>query len=188
LHFTDNEALKIEQFLSQYNLENKNIIAIHTGGIGGHKKWGIEKWIELLKNLSELGDYHFIFVSGLDEKENADRIIKELNSNATNLCGKTDPRELCLLLKKCNLLISTDSGPKHIAFLADIPTITIYAAVSERWGAYWDKDKHRIVEIKNIDLTYEESLGLPSNHIINLISPKMVLEEFYYLRNNKYIK
>jgi len=178
LHFSKDEMSKREELLEHYKLKNKPLIAIHIGGLMEYKRWEEEKWIHLIKMIESLNKYTVIFVSGLDEKENVDRIINCGNLKALNLCGETNPRELCLLLKYCRLLITTDSGPKHIGFVADIPTVTLYGSLDYlRWQAYWNDSRHRAVKSRNLDLTYEETIGLPVNHLMQVITPEMVFEE-----------
>jgi len=191
LHFSDEEKRKCEELLERYNLKNKRLIAIHIGGLMEYKKWEEGKWIDLVKLIEGLNQYTIIFISGLDEKENVDRIISKCNSTfmshilrdksrttAINLCGETSARELCLLLKHCVLLITTDSGPKHLAFLTGCPTVTLYGRLSYlKWDAYWDNYKHIILKGYNLDLSYEESLELPENHYMNLITPEIVYNE-----------
>lgn len=188
LHFTNDEIDKNKIFLDKHDLIDNNIIAIHIGTQGEHKRWNPEKWIDLINIISKINNYKFLFIGSKEERKNADEIIKQINADNCNICGETNPRELCLLLKYCNLLITTDSGPKHIAFLADIPTITLYITDTKRWKAYWDEEKHRIVEIKIFNLTFEEKLGLPPNHFINWITPDMVISEYKFLLEHNYIK
>jgi ADP-heptose:LPS heptosyltransferase len=45
---------------------------------------------------------------------------------ATNLCGKTNLRQLVALLEGASLVIANDSGPMHIAAAVGTPTIAIF--------------------------------------------------------------
>lgn len=178
ISFSDAEKEHRENLLKKYNLKNKEIIALHIGTINEYKKWAEENWAELINKIESLNKYETIIISGPDDYELANRIIKKGKSKTLNLCRETSTRQLALLLTYCKLLITTCSGPKHIAYLVDTPTITLYG-ISDylRWHAYWNDGRHRAVKSNNVDLTYEEKIGLPENHLMRIITPQMVFDE-----------
>lgn len=178
LHFTQDERKKCEALVRDYNLVDKKVVAIHIGGFGARKIWKGDNWVRLVKMLEPLADIRIVFFSGPDETAHVDQLIRSRNLHALNLCGKANPRELSLFLTHCTLLITTCSGPKHLAFISGAPTITLYGSMDySRWKSNWDDDRHPILKSHNLDLTHDERLGLPEDHLINLIPPEMVFEE-----------
>jgi len=63
-----------------------------------------------------------------------------------NLAGKTSVSQLASVLKRCNLFISNDSGPVHIACAVETPVISIFGRSQKglspaRWGPTGKKDR-----------------------------------------------
>ena len=58
-----------------------------------------------------------------------------------NLVGRTNITELALVLAEAHCVVSTDSGPFHLAWIQGIPTVALFVLGAEgstpaRWGVY----------------------------------------------------
>lgn len=105
--------------------EGKHII-IHTGSDWPIKFWENEKWIELLKRINRLGKYNFIFVGGTKEEgDSFKKIQSKLDFNIYSLIKKIDLIDLLLVLKESDCFIGVDSGPRNMAHLVDLPSISL---------------------------------------------------------------
>ena len=47
-----------------------------------------------------------------------------------NLAGLTDVRELCALLKACEVLLTNDTGPMHVAAALGTPVVVPFGSTS----------------------------------------------------------
>lgn len=75
------------------------------------------------------------------EMETANKIA-ELAPNCVNAAGKTTLKQLAGLIKQVDLVLSSDSGPAHIATTQNTPVIGLYAIHNpRRTGPYKDLDK-----------------------------------------------
>jgi heptosyltransferase II len=130
---SDNE--KIESLLSDYgiNIEKDKIVAIAPGSIWATKRWPEEYYRELCAILSRSGYYLFI-IGGESDKILAECIANNVK-NVFNVCG-ISILQTYELLKKCDLLISNDSAPVHLASAANIPVIDIYGPTIPIFGFY----------------------------------------------------
>ncbi len=101
-------------------------IIIHTGSGWNVKLWENDKWVELLKKINNLGKFKFIFVGGTkEEKKSFGEISSRLNFKTYSLIGKINLSELMLVLRSGDYFIGIDSGPRNMAHLADIPSISL---------------------------------------------------------------
>lgn len=104
--------------------DSKKII-IHAG-TGWKKNWENEKWIELLKKINKLGDYKFIFIGGeQSEQEDFEKIQKKLGFKTYSLIKKIDLKELLLIMRLSDYFIGIDSGPRNMAHLAELRSISL---------------------------------------------------------------
>lgn len=126
-YFCNKETKKINlKFsLEKYNKRNKDI-AISTGASErwNTKKWGVNKYIELISKLIDL-NFNIYLVGSASEIEDS-ILIENKFPKINNLVNKTNLVELKNILAKIDLYIGNDSGPTHIAAAVKTNTITIF--------------------------------------------------------------
>ncbi len=107
----------------------KKIIALHPFATHKAKSFSKEYWQELAKSLEEkYSASHEILWLGQD---------KDFRSvTGKSLVNKTSLRELCAVLSYCDVLITGDSGPMHLANGVDCKTLAIFGPTCEEWGFY----------------------------------------------------
>lgn len=100
-------------------------IIIHTGASWSMNHWNADKWIELIKKLHVLGNFRFIFVGANKDEEDYRYISSRLPFPIHSLIGHVDLFDLALVLRKSDYFIGVDSGPRNLAHLAGLPSITL---------------------------------------------------------------
>jgi len=125
-----------------------NLIAIHPFTSDPLKQWPLENFVQLAKKLIDESNARVMIVGGREEAVRGE-IFLSLGSNLINLTGKTSLIQLAAGLKKCQLLISGDSGPMHLAASTGVPVVAIFrsdilAKSAKRWGPWGDK--HKVIE------------------------------------------
>lgn len=101
-------------------------VLIHTGSGSRLHLWPVDKWIALLESLHELGDVSFVFVGGAEGEK---RIFEEISSRVSfgvqSVIGRYDLLELLMLMRTSHLFVGIDSGPRHLAHLVDLPSVSL---------------------------------------------------------------
>ncbi len=137
-----------------------NLIAIHPWTSDPRKQWPIENFIALAKQCVVKFENKVIIVGKTNSPEN--KLFDNLGEKIKNLTNQTSLEELGLLLKKSRLLISTDSGPAHLAAAVGTPVIALFrndlaGKTAKRWGP-WGK-QHIIIEKDSLgEIKVEEVL------------------------------
>ncbi|MBN1517251.1 glycosyltransferase [Candidatus Sumerlaeota bacterium] len=176
--FAEDDERYAEKLFVELGLDPRRTIQIHIGAAAGAKRWPAESWIELLRGVVRETGMQALMNSGPECAADADRIAHEAGDGVINCCGRADVMQLGAMLRCSPLLITGCSGPKHMAFAAGCPTVTLYGNMDERrWGAHWEREKHLFVQGGSFDLTEEELFGLLENHLMRLIEPDAVLEK-----------
>ncbi len=126
--------------------DSDKLLVIHPTASCLSRIWPAERFAEVADKL--VGQYGFkvIIVSGSKDAQKAGEVVKNMRTKALDLSGKISISQLASLLKRCQLFISTDSGPMHIASALGIPVITIFgrsqAGLSpQRWGPLGEKSR-----------------------------------------------
>ncbi len=124
------------------------IIIIHTGSGWPMKLWNNDKWIDLIKRINSIGKFRFIFVGTKEEIAAFREISAKLNFRVYSLIGKMDLKDLMLVLRCSDYFIGVDSGPRNMAHLADLRSVSIMGP-----GPYLFKPWHKK------DIAIEKSEG-----------------------------
>lgn len=94
------------------------------------KQWGVTRFAELAKALSEK-DIRLLIVGSENERGLAQAILEQC-PDAVDLTGKTRIRDLTALLAQVDALVGNDSGPAHLAAAAGAPTLSIFGPTDPR--------------------------------------------------------
>lgn len=109
---------------SAINGDKKKII-VHTSSPWPMKCWDNDKWIAVLKKIHALDGYTFIFVGGNDDAADYEYISSQLDFPVTSLIGQIDLADLMCVLRLSDHCIGIDSGPRNMAHVADVRSVTI---------------------------------------------------------------
>jgi ADP-heptose:LPS heptosyltransferase len=102
------------------------VVLVHTGSGSRFYLWPLEKWTELLERLHQLKDVSFVFVGGTEEEQ---RTFHDLSERVSfplhSVIRKYDLLELLMLMRASTLFVGVDSGPRHLAHLVDLPSVSL---------------------------------------------------------------
>lgn len=89
------------------------------------KRWPLENFIRLSEELAK--ENIRTVLTGTKEDENlAEKFVSVSKSKPINLVGKTSLLELASLIKRCDIFITADSAPMHIAAGMQTPLVTLF--------------------------------------------------------------
>lgn len=97
---------------------------------------------------------HQVIVVGAAPGRHADLLRTfEGEPRFLNLIGRTPIATLGLLLKEAHCVVSTDSGPFHLAWIQGVPTVSLFVAGAEgstpaRWGVYPNYAPSRTIQAR----------------------------------------
>lgn len=99
------------------------------------KKWPIEKWAELIDRLGDAG-FRVVVIGGEAERSDVNK-LKKATRRFVDLCGQTTLKEAGAVIRGCDLFISTDSGPMHMASALKVPVVGIFGPTSVKKNRPW---------------------------------------------------
>ncbi len=135
---------KIDAFFKQMNITKSDIlVGINLSAGWETKKWPAERFSELGNSVVERFGAKILIVWGPSEEGEAAKISRGINKNAI-VAPQTSVPELAALLGRLKLLISSDTGPLHIASAVGTPTVALFGPTDPRRnGAYGEN--HRVL-------------------------------------------
>jgi heptosyltransferase-2 len=112
-------------------LAGQKVVGINPGAaFGSAKCWLPERFRELIMRLIQDPQISVVIFGDQSMVSLADSICYNLPSRVINLTGSTTLRELCSLIQCCDVLLTNDSGPMHIAAALNIPLVALFGSTS----------------------------------------------------------
>lgn len=114
------------------------VCGIVVGTSNPLKNWAAERYVRLIQALEADWGFRTVLIGGpsADERRIADTILAATGPRTIDALGD-DVRRLVYLLGGCDLVVSPDTGPLHIARALDVPVVGLYGYTNpKRHGPY----------------------------------------------------
>ncbi len=133
---SDNKAKeKVLRLLRKRKLEDKNFVAINPIALWETKLWSNEKFACLADLINNKLSLKVVFTGS--EEKSIKEITSLMNTEYVNFGGKTTLLDLAYLYKKACMVITTDSGPMHLAAAVGTPVVALFGPTDPaRTGPY----------------------------------------------------
>lgn len=90
------------------------------------RQWPTKKFAQLANLIVDAYNVTILLVGAPDSIKLNDDVVKRCKGNIVNIAGKTSLPELFSVIKQCDLFISNDTGPMHIAAAQRVRTIGLF--------------------------------------------------------------
>jgi ADP-heptose:LPS heptosyltransferase len=150
---SDDEMKKMDEMLARWGVQVRHLVAFQAGGgkRGGYRDWGYRNYIEVGKRLLDEFEVTLVITGGKDNLKKATLIEEGLSDkNVINLAGKLSLSQAAALLKRCKVLVSTDTGIMHLGFaVGDVDVLSLIHCFNpaSRVGPYGYGDKHTVIQL-----------------------------------------
>jgi len=115
--------------LSEENIVPEDYcIGIVAGARWESKKWPPSFFAETINKANAKNpNVKFVIIGAPADKAAAEDIIKLVpNTNTISFAGKTSIGELVELIRRCNVVLTNDSGPMHISAALNVKTVALF--------------------------------------------------------------
>jgi len=147
LYLSEGEIVWAENQLPQ---KKGKWIGLNPGARWHTKEWIAENYIELIERLRR-DNYNIVLFGDRDNSDLTERIRSGLSrdikgTDVLDMVGKTSLRQLFALISRCEVLVSTDSGPMHAASALDIPVVALFGPTVRGFGFFPRGEKSIVLE------------------------------------------
>lgn len=147
LPITDVHRQKIEKLLLEHGVDrSRPLLAINPQATWPTKLWFPERFAELADRMVARG-LAVVFTGSPGDREEIGRIISSTHAPVANLAGETNLLELAALYEMAKVVVSTDTGPMHIAAATGTPVVAIFGATAPWRTGPWG-EQHRVVRVE----------------------------------------
>jgi len=135
LPLTDDTKKRAGELLDKYHLSEKNFVAINPIAYWETKLWDNDKFAKLADLIKEKLNRDVVFTGS--SKADAADILSRMTKAGINLGGETSLMTLAEIYKSARAVITTDSGPMHLAAAVGTPVIALFGPTDPaRTGPY----------------------------------------------------
>ncbi|HEY3762836.1 MAG TPA: lipopolysaccharide heptosyltransferase II [Verrucomicrobiae bacterium] len=118
---------------SKWDTNKKKWILFHPGARWENKRWPVGYFIELLQLLAnKFPEAQFAVLGAAGDKANGEVIRRGAPERCLNLCGATSLPEMIEWIRLCDLMVSNDSGPMHVAAALGKPLVALFGPTEPR--------------------------------------------------------
>lgn len=181
-----------DNFLKKNRIKKDDfLIGFHPFGSKVSRWWPeshCTQFINLLFSNNKCRAKIFLF-GGTKEAKFARKINEECGNRLTVLSGDTSLSQSASLIKKCDVFVTTDSGPMHIAFALDVPTIALFGPEMKNAVFPLDEKTKAIAiekEVPCIRPCKTKECDQSEHFCMELIKPEEVLHEVEKMCDDRY--
>ncbi|HMK04360.1 MAG TPA: lipopolysaccharide heptosyltransferase II [Ferruginibacter sp.] len=129
--------------------ERKNALIININSEASSRRLPKEKAIQLIDTIRNKIDNEIILVGSHKEKSFVDEVYAALpdKTNIANKAGQTSLQELVTLMGSNAVMLTTDSGPAHVANALGVHTIVLFGAGNEQNTAPYNVSNRSIIRL-----------------------------------------
>ncbi len=123
----------------------RTMVAVSPMAKWESKLWELNRFSSLADKIIKKLGAEVIFTGSQGDRAATEDILSGMKARALNLAGETTLKELAYLYQRCAVVISTDTGPMHIAAAMDSPVIVALFGPTDplRTGPYGSR--HRVI-------------------------------------------
>ncbi|MBD3387167.1 lipopolysaccharide heptosyltransferase II [candidate division KSB1 bacterium] len=170
---TERDHRFADDFWQRYQAGQKKVIALNFSGGWPSKRWPLNRFMVLARRLVEKHACEILIVWGPGEKKEA-QLLQDQISVGTTILPETNLKELAAILSRADLMITTDSGPMHIAAAMQTPCVALFGPTNPHLQGPYGKN-HKIIVARGLPCLRCNRLTCDHNSCMKLISVDDVL-------------
>ena len=122
------------------------LAAINPGArFGSSKLWLPDRFAEVARRLVRDRDFQVVILCGPGEEEIAGQIARDAGEGVLDTSRSPAPLDVLRgLLDQVQLVVTTDTGPRHMATALGRPTVVIMGSTHPEWTA-WNLERSRVL-------------------------------------------
>ena len=133
---------------AKWGIDGHRWIAVQPGARWETKRWPVERFASAIARLSgEFRDVRFAILGDSGDTPLAQEIARSLSDRCLDLTGQTSLPEMVAWIAACDLMLTNDTGPMHVAAALGRPVVAIFGPTDHRrTGPYGQL--HNVVRVE----------------------------------------
>ena len=125
---TDDERATVGSWLREQGADKgKPLVGINMGASVERRRWDIEKFAAVCDALYE--EAQLTVFGGPNDRELVDKLRSLTKAPLLVAAGEFSPRQSAALMERCATVITSDTGPMHLAMAVDTPVVALFGLI-----------------------------------------------------------
>lgn len=140
MFITEEHKLQAENFWRDNGVfATDRIIGFNIGSAVATKRWMPERFAQVADAMADRG-YKPVFFGGTMDENVVNEAVSYMKNTPIIATGAFTIGALAAAMRRCDLLITNDSGPMHVAVTQDVPVVALYGpSLIKLYGPYTEK-------------------------------------------------
>ena len=158
--------------------QNSKLILLQPSARWNNKRWPAENFAELVRLLAQkFYAVRFVVLGDTSDKPLGEIVARAAPERCFNLCGEVSLPEMIEWLRLCDLMITNDTGPMHVAAALGKPVLALFGPTEpRRTGPYGQLENVLRIELPCSPCRKSHCSWKNPNECLTAISPAMVFE------------
>ena len=125
---SEQDAQRVERLLQEAGVDvTKPIVGLHVGGSRRWKtkRWAPARWAALCDRLTQQG-LQVVLTGSRADQPLGEQVLRAARTRPCVAIGQTRLMELACLIRRCQVYVTNDSAPLHIAAAMGTPTVALF--------------------------------------------------------------
>ena len=134
----------LDQVLPAVLVRRRPLVGLHVGARPAARRWPPDRFAAVGDALWKEFGAQIVVTAGPGEAPIAQQVLAGMEAPGFSLAEKTDLGSLAAFIQSCDLSVSNDTGPAHVAVALDTPSVTIFGPADRQRWAPLDQKRHPI--------------------------------------------
>lgn len=142
------------------------LVLLNPGAQKATKRWPAERFAALADRIRERFEADIALTGSPAEREVLNAVIAASNGPILDLPAKgLDLRLLKAVTRRCDLMITNDTGPRHIAAAFGVPVVTLFGPTGPEWTQIFFDQERMVIAPGQLDPSGESDRKRPKRHM-----------------------
>lgn len=142
---SDADRRQVEKLLEANGIDgSRPLVAVNPVALWETKLWLNDRFAALADRLVVESGVDIVFTGGPDDGQTITQIQNMMGRQAVDLSGRTTLTMLAALYRQSDLLVTTDTGPMHLAAAMGTPVVALFGPTAP-WRTGPFGDGHRVI-------------------------------------------
>jgi len=139
---SDSDKKWVNDLLNANGIQKRPLVAINPMARWKTKLWEPERFAVLADRITDELSCKVLFTGSNMDRNVIEDISKKMKARPMNLAGRTGLKQLAYLFTRCEVLVTTDTGPMHIGAAMGCRVVALFGPTAPwRTGPYGQSHK-----------------------------------------------
>lgn len=163
------------------------VLGIHASSVYGKAKcYPLDQHRELIREFLKGGARRKVVIIGLPCERQELNVLAAVDDRVVNMAGQTDLETLCFVISACDVFVSNDSGPMHLADALGVKLVALFGSSNPQVTAPYSQP-FSVMRVSGLKCMPCFSKQCPEGHFncMRQIAPQSILKRVERLLSNE---